>query len=121
MNSRLVDFWVLPRESYLASYTDFSSHAVNSSNCPKQVTRALILGRQAGDKILPKFFPPLGSSLNRPALFLRALLWLVPCPEAGIMCVWSSFVFVTVPHAAVVDAMRCDAVRCVSLPRVCTL
>lgn len=51
-----------------------------------QVTRALVVGRQAGDKILPKFFPPLGSSLNRPALVLRALLWLAPCPEAEIMC-----------------------------------
>eukprot|EP00752_Nemacystus_decipiens_P010652 g9485.t1 len=52
----------------------------------EEVTRALVVGRQAGDKILPKFFPPLGSSLNRPALVLRALLWLVPSPEAGIMC-----------------------------------
>ncbi|CAN0225327.1 unnamed protein product [Ectocarpus sp. 12 AP-2014] len=51
-----------------------------------EVTRALVVGRQAGDKILPKFFPPLGSSLNRPALVLRALLWLAPCPEAEIMC-----------------------------------
>lgn len=50
-----------------------------------QVMRALILGRQAGDEILPKFFPPLGSSLNKPALVLRALLWLAPCPEAEIM------------------------------------
>lgn len=50
-----------------------------------QVKRALILGRQAGDEILPKFFPPLGSSLNKPALVLRALLWLAPCPEAEIM------------------------------------
>eukprot|EP00903_Cladosiphon_okamuranus_P019887 g18279.t1 len=52
----------------------------------EEVTRALVVGRQAGNKILPKFFPPLGSSLNRPALVLRALLWLVPSPEAGIMC-----------------------------------
>ncbi|CAN0040496.1 unnamed protein product, partial [Hapterophycus canaliculatus] len=50
----------------------------------EEVTRALVVGRQAGDKILPKFFPPLGSSLNRPALVLRALLWLAPCPEAEI-------------------------------------
>lgn len=43
------------------------------------------MGRQAGDRLLPKFFPPLGSSLNKPALVLRALLWLAPCPEAEIM------------------------------------
>lgn len=51
----------------------------------EKVTRALVVGRQAGDKILPKFFPPLGSSLNKPALVLRGLLWLAPCPEAEIM------------------------------------
>jgi len=69
-----------------------------------QVKRALILGRQAGDEILPKFFPPLGSSLNKPALVLRALLWLAPCPEAEIMLLdWAR----TYPRSGLIGVEPC--------------
>ncbi|KAG5190787.1 hypothetical protein JKP88DRAFT_352559 [Tribonema minus] len=72
----------------------------------QEVGKALVVGRTADGRVLPKFF--LTGGLNASALALRALMWLMPCPEAQVMLLdwaraWPAAGGVSAVLSAVID------------------